>query len=165
MYETYTTVVGTIVTSPVVRSIGDSGEPVLNFRLAGNVRRTDSSGEWVDGDTLYLTVGCRRRLVNGVSGVLDKGDPVIVYGRIHTDEYLTKDGMRRSDLVMRASAVGPDVARVRVHLERSAAGHVEPGPVADAERRPVTDVQRGPVGDAVGAVVGAAVAGGYDPAG
>lgn len=149
MYETYTTVVGTIVTSPVVRSIGDSGEPVLNFRLAGNVRRTDSSGEWVDGDTLYLTVGCRRRLVNGVSGVLDKGDPVIAYGRIYTDEYVTKDGTRRSDLVMRASAVGPDVARVRVHLQRSSAAG-EAGV---------------PVGDEDGGTVDAAVAGGYDPAG
>lgn len=124
MYETYATVVGTIVTSPVVRTMGEGGEPIVNFRLAGNVRRTDSSGEWVDGDTLYLTVGCRRRLVDGVIGSLDKGDPVVVHGRIHTDEYTGKDGARRSDLVMRASAVGPDVARVRVHLERvSSSGH------------------------------------------
>lgn len=120
MYETYATVVGTIVTSPVVRMVGDQGESVLNFRLAGNVRRQDGAGEWVDGDTLYLTVGCRRRLVQGIAGRLDKGDPVIVHGRIHTDEYTSRDGQRRSDLVMRASAVGPDVARVHVTLERAA---------------------------------------------
>lgn len=129
MYETYATVVGTIVTSPVVRSMGEGGEPILNFRLAGNVRRTDSSGEWVDGDTLYLTVGCRRRLVGGVAGILDKGDPVIVHGRIHTDEYMSKDGVRRSDLVMRANAVGPDVARVRVHLDRGPAVEEAAAPV------------------------------------
>ncbi|MFC7450848.1 single-stranded DNA-binding protein [Rhodococcus daqingensis] len=119
MYETHTAVVGTVVTNPVKRPT-NSGDEVLSFRMASNARRQDrATGEWTDGGTLYLTVTCWRRLVSGVGASLMKGDPVIAYGQLRTTEYTTKDGVDRSDLEMRASAVGPDLARCRARLDRT----------------------------------------------
>lgn len=118
MYETHTAVVGTVITNPVKRATG-TGEEVLSFRMASNARRFDqAAGEWTDGGTLYLTVSCWRRLVGGVAASLMKGDPIIAYGQVRTNEYTTRDGVERSDLEMRAAAVGPDLARCTAKLER-----------------------------------------------
>ncbi|SEL64200.1 single-stranded DNA-binding protein [Rhodococcus maanshanensis] len=141
MYETHTAVVGTVITNPVKRPT-NSGEEVLSFRMASNVRRQDrSTGEWTDGGTLYLTVTCWRRLVAGVGASLMKGDPVIACGQLRTNEYTTKDGVDRADLEMRASAVGPDLARCRARLDRApkAAQSAEPDPdrgPGESERDP-----------------------------
>ncbi len=119
MYEAQCAVVGTVITNPVKRAT-TSGEEVLSFRLASNARRQDrATGEWTDGGTLYLTVTCWRRLVKGVGGSLMKGDPVIAYGQLRTNEYTTRDGVERSGVEMTASAVGPDLARCMVKVERA----------------------------------------------
>lgn len=119
MYETHGTVVGTVITDPIKRET-TAGEEVMSFRMASNVRRRDrESGEWVDGGTLYLTVSCWRRLVQGVGATLMKGDPIIAHGELRTNEYRTRDGEPRSDLEMRATAVGPDLARCTARLDRS----------------------------------------------
>lgn len=127
MYETHGTVVGTVITTPVTRS-GSAGEEFLAFRMASTVRRRDyTTGEWRDGSTLYLTVTCRRRLMSGVVHSLAKGDPVIVTGELRTNEYTTRDGVARTDLELSATAVGPDLARCTVVLNR------EPRTVAPVE--------------------------------
>ena len=119
MYETHGTVVGTVITGPVTRS-NAAGDEFLSFRMASTVRRRDhATGEWRDGSTLYLTVTCRRRLMAGVVQSIAKGDPVIVTGELRTTEYTTRDGIARSDLELSATAIGPDLARCTVVLERA----------------------------------------------
>lgn len=117
MYEVQATLIGTVITNPVKRIAG--GEEVLSFRMASNARRLDhKSGEWVDNGTLYLTVSCWRRLVKGVGASIMMGDPIIASGQLRTNEYTNRDGLDRSDLEMRASAIGPDLARCIVKVER-----------------------------------------------
>ncbi|MER2220437.1 MAG: single-stranded DNA-binding protein, partial [Rhodococcus sp. (in: high G+C Gram-positive bacteria)] len=70
------------------------------------------------GATLYLTVSCWRRLVTGVGASIMKGDPVMVAGELRTNEYTTKEGVPRSDLELRATAVGADLARCISKIER-----------------------------------------------
>lgn len=119
MYEAQCAVVGTVITNPIKQQT-PSGEEVLNFRMASNARRQDrNTGEWTDGGTLFLTVTCWRRLVKGVGGSLMKGDPVIAYGQLKTNEYTTREGVERSGVEMTASAIGPDLARCIVKLERA----------------------------------------------
>ncbi|MFW0784583.1 single-stranded DNA-binding protein [Gordonia sp. CPCC 206044] len=111
MYETYTTVIGTVVSEPRRRQT-NAGEEVISFRVACNSRRVDKrSQEWIDGPTLYLTVSCWRRLLAGVGGAIAKGRPVIAHGQIKTNEYTTGDGERRADLEMTATTVGLDLSR------------------------------------------------------
>ena len=49
--------------------------------------------------------------MKGVGASLGKGDPVIVVGYVYTSEYEDRDGVRRSSVEVRATAVGPDLAR------------------------------------------------------
>jgi len=116
MFETPFTVVGTIITDPIRRRVGD--QDVFKFRVASNSRRRTAEGTWEPGNSLYVSVNCWGKLVKGVGASLGKGDPVIVVGYVHTSEYDDRDGVRRSSLEMRATAVGPDLSRSIATVER-----------------------------------------------
>ncbi|RDI63769.1 single-stranded DNA-binding protein [Nocardia pseudobrasiliensis] len=131
MYEANTAVVGNVVTHPVRRSL-PGGEQVVTFRMASNSRRYDRDSEaWVDNGTLYLTVNCWRRLVEGVDASIRRGDPIIAYGQLRSTEYSTRDGVQRRDLEMRASAVGPDLARCYATVVRRGSGNSQLVSVVD----------------------------------
>jgi single-strand DNA-binding protein len=114
MFETPITVVGTIVNDLVRRQVGD--QEVIKFRVASNSRRRTSDGTWEPGNSLFVTVNCWSRLVTGVGAALGKGSPVIVVGHVYTSEYEDKEGVRRSSVEMRATSVGPDLARCIVRI-------------------------------------------------
>lgn len=116
MFETPLTVVGTIVTDPVRRTV--AGQELIKFRVASNSRRRDAEGTWTAGNSLYITVNCWSRLVTGVGAALAKGSPVIVVGTIHTREYDDRDGVRRSASEIRATAVGPDLSRCIARIDK-----------------------------------------------
>lgn len=137
MYETYTTVIGTVISQPRRRRTA-AGEDVFSFRMACNSRRVDKrNGEWVEGPTLYLTVSCWRRLIDGVTPVIAKGRPVIAHGQIKTNEYTADDGERRADLEMTATAVGLDLSRCVVSYVGATArtGSNEPVPAVTPSAR------------------------------
>ncbi len=119
MFETPLTVVGRIVTDPVRRKVGD--QEVFKFRVASNARRRTGEGTWEPGNSLFITVNCWGRLVAGAGAALGKGDAVIAVGHVYTSEYEDREGVRRSSLEMRATAVGPDLSRGIVRIEKS--GH------------------------------------------
>ena len=139
MFETPMTVVGRIITDLRRRVVGD--QEVISFRMASNSRRRTADGTWEPGNTLYVTINCWGKLVTGVGAGLYKGAPVIAVGTVHTSEYEDKDGVRRSSLEMRASAVGPDLARAIVRIEqpqrRAEGAESEDG----AEQASVDDVE------------------------
>ena len=123
MFETPFTIVGNIITDPVRRRFGD--DELFKFRMASNSRRRTADGNWEHGNSLYVTVNCWGNLVTGASASLTKGDAVVVVGHIYTSEYDDKDGVRRSSVEVRASAVGPDLSRCTAKiapLPRPAAG-------------------------------------------
>ncbi|MFI6867572.1 single-stranded DNA-binding protein [Nocardia sp. NPDC050406] len=125
MYEVSTAIVGTVVTQPMRRQL-PSGEEVVSFRMASNPRRFDANtGQWVDGDSMYLTVSCWRRLVAGVNESLHRGDPIIAYGTLSSHEYRTRSGMERSDVEMRATALGPDLGRCTAPVLRKRFGRAD----------------------------------------
>ena len=126
MFETPITAVGTIVTSPERRWVGD--QELIKFRVACNSRRRGADGSWEPGNSLYATVNCWGRLVTGVGAGLGKGDAVIVVGFIYTSEYEDRDGNRRSSQEIRATAVGPDLARCIARIDKRR----HPEPAAEA---------------------------------
>jgi single-strand DNA-binding protein len=125
MFETPFTVVGNIVNDPIRRTVGD--QPVMKFRVASNSRRRGADGKWEAGNSLFVTVNCWGRLVSGVGASLGKGSPVIVVGHVHTSEYEDRDGIKRSTLEMRATAVGPDLSRCIARVEKVVSSGAEPG--------------------------------------
>ncbi len=143
MFETTLTVVGHIVNDPQRRKVGD--QDLVKFRVASNSRRRTADGGWEPGNSLFITVNCWGRLVGGVCAALGKGAPVIATGHVHTSEYEDRDGNKRSSLEMRATAVGPDLSRVFVRIEKpSYTGPTvteSPAPVAAAEAADDAPVQ------------------------
>ncbi|OBK73675.1 single-stranded DNA-binding protein [Mycobacterium sp. 1164985.4] len=117
MFETPFTIVGNIVTDPIHRRVGD--QEMVRFRVASNSRRRTAEGTWEPGNSLFVTVNCWGRVVAGPSAALVKGDPVIVVGHVYTSEYDDRDGNRRSSVEVRATSVGPDLARCSAKIDRA----------------------------------------------
>jgi single-strand DNA-binding protein len=152
--ETNVTIVGRVINTPEYRRTMSDVE-ITKFRVASNERRYDKeSNTWVDGDTLYVNVTCWRRLAFGVRACLDKGDPVVVTGRLYTRGFEV-DGQRRSITELDASSIGPDLARctVKVHRRRDN----QPAESADVDQTTPAD-QQNPEMVAVGEVERVAVA-------
>lgn len=116
MFETPFTVVGNIITNPVRLRFGD--QELYKFRVASNSRRRSPEGTWEPGNSLYVTVNCWGNLARGVSASLGKGDSVVVVGHLYTNEYEDREGVRRSSVEVRATAVGPDLSRCIARVER-----------------------------------------------
>ena len=117
MFETPFHIVGHIVTDPIHRQVGE--QEMVRFRVASNSRRRTAEGTWEPGNSLFVTVTCWGRAVAGASAGLVKGDPVIVVGHIYTSEYEDRDGNRRSSVEVRATSVGPDLARCTARIDRT----------------------------------------------
>jgi single-strand DNA-binding protein len=112
---------------------------VLNFRIASNERRFDKTSEsWVDGESLYLSVNCWRRLAENAASLV-KGDPVIVSGKLRTREWTTEQGERRSVVELEANAVGPDLARCAATVRKQRREQPPSAGGEDAEASPGED--------------------------
>ncbi|MDH6578311.1 single-stranded DNA-binding protein [Kitasatospora sp. MAP5-34] len=110
MNETLVTMVGNVA-SAVSYAQTSAGVPVANFRMAATERRYDrSKGDWVDGDTNWVTVVAWRWLATNVVSSVNRGDPVVVSGRLRIREWGEED-KRRCVVEIDARAVGHDLAR------------------------------------------------------
>jgi single-strand DNA-binding protein len=137
MRETPVTVVGTLASDMRPRRVGPDQALVLNFRIACNERRFDKASEsWVNGESLYLSVSCWRRLAENAASLV-KGDPLIVQGKLRTREWTTEQGERRSVVELEATAIGPDLARCAATVrkqrweERPQVSGDDPAPLAE----------------------------------
>jgi single-strand DNA-binding protein len=111
--ETTVTMVGTVASELMRRST--KGHNVVSFWLKSSERRRDKeSGEWVEGRHLSVRVTCWRKLAESVLTSLNKGDPVIVTGRMYTGEEEA-----RAIPELEASAVGPNLNLCTAALQRT----------------------------------------------
>ncbi|SKC78048.1 single-stranded DNA-binding protein [Krasilnikoviella flava] len=111
MNEVSITVSGFVGTKPTLNR-SQNGVEWTTFRVASTRRVRDArSGEWSDGRTLWFTVKSFRTGARHVAESLAQGDPVVVAGRLSTEEWTDKEGKDRWQLVVDAHAVGPDVTR------------------------------------------------------
>jgi single-strand DNA-binding protein len=109
---------GYVATQPKYRTVGN-GAAVVSMRVAWTNRYIDrGTGEWVDGNTSYVTVSCWRKLADNVAMCLRKGDPVVVKGRLSVRPY-EKDGIPRIEVDVDASSVGHDLSRGVAHFQRT----------------------------------------------
>lgn len=105
-----TLTVAGFVGSSVRYSPGENGSvPYASFRLGSTQRVYDRAAQaWRDGPTQWYTVKVWRHVARNVAESLHKGEPVVVGGRLSTDEWAGPDGPRTS-LVIEASALGHDL--------------------------------------------------------
>ncbi|MBA3311007.1 MAG: single-stranded DNA-binding protein [Nocardioidaceae bacterium] len=110
MTDTVMHMVGHVGTDVDYRKVG-SGTDLSTFRLATTPRRWDRNQRaYVDGTTSWITVQCWRTLALHVRDSIRRGDPVLVIGKLKTEEW-TKDDVRNSRFVLEAVTVGHDLNR------------------------------------------------------
>jgi single-strand DNA-binding protein len=109
---------GYVATQPVTRSV-PSGATNVSMRVAWTERRRDRvSGEWVDGNTSYVTVICWRKLGANVGVCVRKGDPIVVKGKLSVRTYDDRHGVPRTAVEVEASSVGHDLSRGVASFQR-----------------------------------------------
>ena len=120
MYDTLVTVTGHVASEPVLRTTS-GGKRVVNFRVASTERRYDKGvAAWRDGDTIFLTVSCWHNAAENLADSVEKGQPVICYGRLKQRSYDDRDGQRRVSLEIEAYAVGHDLTKGVATFRRAA---------------------------------------------
>jgi len=150
------TVVGWIGTEVRNFHENDGGTPFSTFRLGSTRRWFDKqTGAWKDGQTEWFNVKVWRTTAVNVARSLRKGDPVIVQGRLSTEEWISENGPRTS-LVLEATSLGHDLAFGSSHFARTTSGSAagsdeakEPADVSGLEELvdQETDANLVPAGD------------------
>ena len=129
--DTQITLVGNLVDDPELR-FTPSGAAVAKFRVASTPRYLDKqSGEWKDGEGLFLTVNCWRQLAENVAESLTRGARVIVQGRLRQRSYETKEGDKRTVYEVEAEEVGPSLRLATAKVNKTSRGGAAPSAAAD----------------------------------
>jgi single-strand DNA-binding protein len=130
--ETVITVVGNLTDDPELR-FTPSGVAVAKFRIASTPRSFDkASGEWKDGDPLFLPCSVWRQEAENVAESLVRGSRVIVQGRLTQRSYETKEGEKRTVYELQVDEIGPSLRYATAKVNRmsrsgSSAGQQRPG--------------------------------------
>ena len=123
VFETTVTVVGNVSTDVVLRQTQD-GKPFIGFGVISTERRFDKKAEvWADSNKLFVWVTGWKRLATGAAASLKKGDPVIINGRLHVEEY-EKEGEKRTMVKVEAFAIGPNLAFCTADARRNSADDI-----------------------------------------
>jgi single-strand DNA-binding protein len=117
--DTVITLVGNLVDDPELR-FTPSGAAVANFRLASTPRTYDrQSGEWKDGETLFLTCNVWRQAAENVAESLQRGMRVVVQGRLKQRSYETREGERRTVYEVEVDEVGPSLRNATAKVTKT----------------------------------------------
>src|SRR4051812_31781199 len=120
--DTQITISGNLVDDPELR-FTPSGQPVAKFRVASTPRfRDNSTGEWKDGDSLFLTCNVWRQAAENVAESLTRGMRVIVSGRLRQRSYETKEGEKRTVFEVEVDEVGPSLRNATAKINRGQRG-------------------------------------------
>jgi len=107
--ETITTVVGNLTADPELR-FTPSGAAVANFTVASTPRTFDrQSGEWKDGEALFLRCNIWRQYAENVAESLTRGMRVVVQGRLRQRSFETKEGEKRTVVELEVDEIGPSL--------------------------------------------------------
>ena len=103
---TNVTIIGNLTGSPELKFI-PSGVAVCEFSVAVS-QRVKQGGDWVDGEPMYLRVTAWRDLAEHVAESLDRGQRVIVTGKLKMRSYESK-GEKRQSWEIDADEIGPSL--------------------------------------------------------
>lgn len=112
------TLTGLVATNPR-HIVTSEGLTITSFRLASNQRRFDrGQNAWIDGDTNWYTVTAFRQLGTHVATSLEKGQRVLVTGRVRIRDW--ESGEKSGTTIeIDAEAIGHDLTWGRATFTRS----------------------------------------------
>jgi len=116
--DTTITVIGNLTDDPELR-FTPSGAAVAKFRIASTPRFLDkASGEWKDGEPLFLACNVWRQVAENVAESLQRGSRVIVSGRLRMRSYETKEGEKRTVIELEVDEIGPSLRYATAKVQR-----------------------------------------------
>lgn len=117
--DTVITVIGNLTGDPELR-FTPNGAAVANFTIASTPRNFDrASGEWKEGETLFLRASVWREAAENVAETLKKGMRVIAQGRLKSRSYETKEGERRTSMELEIEEIGPSLRFASANVSRN----------------------------------------------
>jgi single-strand DNA-binding protein len=137
MYDNMVTVVGNLTTDPEMR-VTSTGTAVANFTVAQTPRTYDRvTGEWRDGETLFLRCTVWRETAEHMMESVVKGSRVVVVGRLRQRSFEVDEGERRTVLELHADEVGVSLRYATVKITKVTRGNSgkerQPDSTADDE--------------------------------
>jgi single-strand DNA-binding protein len=107
--ETVLTLTGNLTDNPDLR-FTQSGTAMCKFAVASTPRVFDKqSGQYKDGDPLFLSCTAWRELAENIAGSLAKGARVVVTGRLRLSRWETETGEKRSMMQLDVDDAGPSL--------------------------------------------------------
>ena len=120
--ETVITVVGNLTADPELR-FTPSGAAVANFTVASTPRTFDrQSGEWKDGDALFMRCNVWRQAAENVAETLTRGMRVMVSGRLRQRSFETREGEKRTVVELEVDEVGPSLRYATAKVNKVSRG-------------------------------------------
>lgn len=117
--ETPLTIVGNLTADPELRYT-QSGIAVASFTVASTPRKySTQSGEWEDGEPVFLRCTVWRTYAEHVAQSLTKGMRVIVQGRLKQTSW-EKDGEKRTRHEVDVDEVGPSLRYATAQVSKVA---------------------------------------------
>jgi single-strand DNA-binding protein len=117
--DTIMTVIGNLTADPELRFTA-SGAAVANFTVASTPRTFDrASGEWKDGEALFLRCNIWRQPAENVAESLVRGSRVIVSGRLKQRSFETKEGEKRTVIELEVDEIGPSLRYATAKVNRA----------------------------------------------
>ena len=102
------TITGLVDTQPR-HIVTSEGLPITSFRLASTLRLFDTSAEkWIDGETNWYTVTVFRQLTTHTAESVDKGDRILVVGKLRIREW-ENDEQTGKNIEVEAEAIWHDL--------------------------------------------------------
>src|SRR5438105_2664587 len=120
--DTVITVVGNLTADPELR-FTPSGAAVASFTVASTPRTFDrASGEWKDGDALFMRCSIWRQAAENVAESLTRGTRVVVQGRLRQRSFETKEGEKRTVIELAVDEIGPSLRYATAKVNKVSRG-------------------------------------------
>lgn len=125
--ETVITIVGNLTADPELRTTS-SGASVCSFTIASTPRTYNrQSGQFEDGQALFLRCSAWRDLANHCAQSLAKGMRVIAQGRLQQRSYQAKDGSNRTVVELQVDEIGPSLRYATAQVQKMQSGGYQGG--------------------------------------
>ncbi len=116
--DTTITIIGNLTDDPELK-FTSSGVAVANFRVASTPRFMDrTSGEWKDGDPLFMRCTVWRQAAENVAESLQRGARVVVVGRLRQRSYETQQGEKRTVVELEVDEVAPSLRYATARVQK-----------------------------------------------
>ena len=120
--DTVITVIGNLTADPELR-FTQSGAAVANFTVASTPRTFDrQSGEWKDGEALFMRCNIWRQSAENVAESLTRGARVIVSGRLKQRSFETREGEKRTVVELEVDEIGPSLRYATAKVNKVSRG-------------------------------------------